>query len=94
MATSTTRFDYLITPDGREVPIEGNSTTRDSKGKAAAKVVGRAAGYTAFGGVVGTMLVLKYGGLAAAVASHGIRPGGWSGHWWGCRADNRHADEG
>jgi hypothetical protein len=66
-----TRFDYLITPDGREVPIEGNSTTRDSKGKAAAKVVGRAAGYTAVGGVVGTLMVLQYGGLAAAAASHG-----------------------
>jgi hypothetical protein len=66
-----TRFDYLITPDGREVPIEGNSTTRDSKGKAAAKVVGRAAGYTAVGGVVGTVMVLQYGGLAAAAASHG-----------------------
>jgi hypothetical protein len=65
------RFDYLITPDGREVPIEGNSTTRDSKGKAAAKVVGRAAGYTAIGGVVGTVMVLQYGGLAAAAASHG-----------------------
>jgi hypothetical protein len=66
-----TRFDYLITPDGREVPIEGNSTTRDSKGKAAAKVVGRAAGYTAIGGVVGTVIVLQYGGLAAATASYG-----------------------
>ncbi len=65
------RFDYLITPDGRKVPIEGNSTTRDTKGKAAAKVVGRAAGYTAVGGVVGTLIVLEYGGLAAAVASHG-----------------------
>jgi hypothetical protein len=64
-------FDYLITPDGRKVPIEGDSTTRDSKGKAAAKVVGRAAGYTAIGGVVGTLLVLKYGGLVAVVASHG-----------------------
>ena len=71
-----TRFDYLITPDGRKVPIEGNSTTRDSKGKAAAKVVGRAAGYTAVGGVVGTVLVLQYGGLAAAVASHGFAPAG------------------
>lgn len=67
----TSRFDYLITPDGRKVPIEGNSTTRDSKRKAAAKVVGRAAKYTAIGGVVGTVLVLQYGGLAAAVASHG-----------------------
>ena len=65
------RFDYLITPDGRKVPIEGNSTTRDSKGKAAAKVVGRAAGYTAVGGVVGTVMALQYGGLAAAAASHG-----------------------
>lgn len=65
------RFDYLITPDGRKVPIEGNSTTRDSKGKAAAKVVGRAAGYTALGGVVGTVVVLQVGGLAAAAASHG-----------------------
>lgn len=69
-----TRFDYMITPDGREVPIEGNSTTRDPKGKAAAKVVGRAAGYTAFGGVIGTLVVLKYGGIAAAVASHGYAP--------------------
>lgn len=67
----TARFDYLITPDGRHVPIEGNSTTRDSKGKAAAKVVGRAAGYTAIGGVVGTVIALQYGGLAAAAASHG-----------------------
>lgn len=66
-----TRFDYLITPDGRKVPIEGNSTTRDSKGKSAAKVVGRAAGYTAIGGVMGTLIVLQYGGLAAAAASHG-----------------------
>lgn len=67
----TTRFDYLTTPDGREVPIDGNSTTRDSKGKAAAKVVGRAAGYTAIGGVVGTVIALQFGGLAGAAASHG-----------------------
>jgi hypothetical protein len=66
-----TRFDYLITPDGRKILIEGNSTTRNSKGKAAAKVVGRAAGYTAIGGVLGTLIVLQCGGLAAAAASHG-----------------------
>jgi len=71
-----TRFDYLITPDGREVPIEGNSTTRDSKGKAAAKVVGRAAGYTAFGGVVGTVMVLKYGGLAVEASNGSALAGG------------------
>lgn len=66
-----THFDYLITPDGRKIPIEGDSTTRNSKGKAAAKVVGRAAGYTAVGGVMGTLLALQFGGLAAAAASHG-----------------------
>ncbi|MEZ4535075.1 MAG: hypothetical protein R3D26_08750 [Cyanobacteriota/Melainabacteria group bacterium] len=49
----------------------GDSTTQDSKGKAAAKVVGRAAGFTAIGGVVGTLVALQYGGLAGAVASHG-----------------------
>lgn len=65
------RFDCLVMPDGREVQIEGSSTTRDSRGKAAARVVGRAAGYTAIGGVVGTVMVLQYGGLAAAAASHG-----------------------
>ncbi|MBX9687508.1 MAG: hypothetical protein K2X27_12445 [Candidatus Obscuribacterales bacterium] len=64
-------FDYLTTPDGRVIAIEGNSTTRNSKGKAAAKVVGRAAGYTALGGVIGTVIVLRYGGLAAVAASHG-----------------------
>jgi len=66
-----TRFDYMITPDDREIAIEGKSTTEDSKGKAVAKVVGRAAGYTAMGGVVGAVMVLKYGGLAAAAASNG-----------------------
>jgi hypothetical protein len=70
------RFDYLVTPDGRKVPIEGNSTTRDSKGKAAAKVVGRAAGFAAIGGVVGTVVALEYGGLAAAAASHGTTVAG------------------
>lgn len=66
-----TKFDYLITPDGREIPIEGQFNNRDSKVKAAAKVVGRASGFTAAGGVVGAMLVLRYGGLAAVAASNG-----------------------
>jgi hypothetical protein len=89
------RFDYLITPDGRKVPIEGNSTTRDSKGKAAAKVVGRAAGYTARWWRGGHSDCARDSAVwLAAAASHGIRPGGWRGHRWGCRPDNRHAQEG
>jgi len=66
-----TKFDYMITPDGREISIEGQNTTRDSKGKAAAKIVGRAAGFTAIGGVAGAIMVLKYGGMAAVAASNG-----------------------
>jgi hypothetical protein len=67
----TTKFDYMVTPDGREISIEGKSTTRDSSIKAAAKVVGRASGYTAVGGAIGAIMVLKYGGLAAVAASNG-----------------------
>ncbi len=67
----STRFDYMITPDGREISIDGQNSTRDGSAKAAAKVVGRAAGYTAMGGVVGAVMVLKYGGLAAVAATEG-----------------------
>lgn len=66
-----TKFDYLITPDGREIPIEGGYTSRDKKLKAAAKVVGRAAGYTLVGGALGALAVVKYGGLAAVAATEG-----------------------
>ena len=67
----TTRFDYLITPDGREIPIEGKFSNKDKPLKAAAKVVGRGVGYTAAGGVVGAIMVVKYGGLTAVAASNG-----------------------
>ncbi len=66
-----TRFDYMVTPDGREIPIEGGSTTRDGKAKAAAKVVARSTAFTGVGGIVGALMALKYGGLGTAVASHG-----------------------
>lgn len=67
----STKFDYMITPDGREISIEGDNTTRDPKLKAAAKVVGRASGYTAIGGVAGAIMVMKYGGIAAVAATEG-----------------------
>lgn len=67
----TTRFDSLITPDGREIAIEGGNSTKDSAGKAALKVVGRASGYTLGGGLVGAIMVMKYGGMAAVAATNG-----------------------
>jgi hypothetical protein len=65
------KFDYLITPDGREIPIEGGHTTGDSKGKEILKIAGRSAAYTLTGGVMGALVVLQYGGLAAVAASNG-----------------------
>jgi hypothetical protein len=66
-----TSFDYIITPDGREIPIDGLFDNKDSGLKAAAKVVGRSAGFTLAGGAVGAIMVLKYGGLPAIAATEG-----------------------
>lgn len=65
------RFDYLITPDGREIPIEGQHDTKGSKGKEIMQVAGRAATFTIAGGAIGALMVVKYGGLAAVAASEG-----------------------
>jgi hypothetical protein len=66
-----TKFDFMITPDGREISIDGGNSTKDSGGMAAAKVVARAGGFTLGGGVVGAIMVLKYGGLAAIAGTNG-----------------------
>ncbi|MEB3246037.1 MAG: hypothetical protein VKJ06_08655 [Vampirovibrionales bacterium] len=65
------KFDSLMTPDGREIPIDGDFSTKDGALKAAAKVVGRASGFTLGGGLVGALMVLRVGGLAAVTASQG-----------------------
>lgn len=70
-ASVSTRFDYLITPDGREIPIEGDYSNKDSKAKAALKAVARSTGYTAAGGVLGALMVWKYIGLPGTVATNG-----------------------
>ncbi len=67
----TTRFDYLITPDGREIPIEGKYSNKDSNLKRTAKLAAKGLGYSAVGGVVGALMVMKYGGIAAVAASNG-----------------------
>ena len=64
-------FDYLITPDGREIPLEGGYTNEKSKVAKIAKVVARGAGYTLAGGAIGAIMTLKYGGLAAVAATEG-----------------------
>jgi len=64
-------FDYILTPDGREIPIQGELTTKDGKIKGAAKTVAEHTGYTLLGGVVGGFTALNVLGIEAAIASHG-----------------------
>lgn len=64
-------FDYLITPDGREIPIEGNMTSKLHPAKSVAKIAGENIGYTAIGGVTGAMAAIEIAGIPGAVASQG-----------------------
>lgn len=64
-------FDYLITPDGREIPIEGKMSTKLHPIKAATKIVAQDIGYTAAGGVIGGLMSTQMLGIEAAIASQG-----------------------
>lgn len=64
-------FDYLITPDGREIPIEGKMTTKLHPVKGVAKTIATDTGYTLAGGLVGGMTALNLFGIEGAVASQG-----------------------
>lgn len=70
-AQITLDFDYLITPDGREIPIEGSMTTKLHPVVETSKIVAQDVGYTLAGGVVGGFLALNWLGLEAAIASQG-----------------------
>ncbi len=64
-------FDYMVTPDGREIPIQASLTTKDNLVKGAAKTIATHAGYTLLGGVAGGFFALNTLGLGAAIASNG-----------------------
>ena len=64
-------FDYLITPDGREIPIEGRMSTKLHPVAETAKIVAQDVGYTVGGGAIGGLLALNWLGIEAAVASQG-----------------------
>lgn len=70
-ATMELGFDYLVTPDGREIPIEGNMTTKLHPVVQGAKIAAQDLGYTVAGGAVGGFMALNWLGLEAAIASHG-----------------------
>jgi hypothetical protein len=69
-------FDYLMTPDGREIPIEGQMTTKLRPLTATSKIIATDVGYTAVGGVVGGIMALNMFGLEAAIASQGYTVAG------------------
>lgn len=64
-------FDYLITPDGREIPIQGDMTSKLHPAKSVAKVAGENLAYTAVGGITGAMAAMEIAGIPGAVASQG-----------------------
>ena len=67
----TVKFDYLVTPDGRKIEIEGDMSTKMHPVKQFGKIVATDAGYTAVGGVAGAWFALNTFGIEAAIASQG-----------------------
>ncbi len=64
-------FDYLMTPDGREIPIEGKMSTKLHPVAETGKIIAQDIGYTAVGGAIGGFAALNWLGLEAAIASQG-----------------------
>jgi len=70
-ATISLDFDYLITPDGREIPIEGKMSTKLHPVAETSKIIAQDIGYTIAGSAVGGFMALNWLGLEAAIASQG-----------------------
>lgn len=65
------KFDCLITPDGKEIPIQGKMSTRLHPIQAASETAVYNLAYTTAGGVTGGLLALSFAGMAATVSSQG-----------------------
>lgn len=73
------KFDYIVTPDGRKIPIEASMTTKANPVKSAAKHVAKDTGYMVGGGAVGGWTALNMLGLPAAIVTHGGTVAGGAG---------------
>lgn len=69
-------FDYLVTPDGREIPIKGKMSTKLYPVAEISKIIATDIGYTAAGSTVGGLLGLAWFGLSNAAASQGATVAG------------------
>lgn len=65
------KFDCLITPDGKEIPIQGEMSTRLHPIQAASETALYNLAYTTAGGVTGGVLALSFAGIAGTVSSQG-----------------------
>lgn len=65
------KFDYLMTPDGNEIPIKGKMSTKLHPVKDASEVLASNLAYTAAGGLTGGLLSLGIAGIAGTVSSQG-----------------------
>ena len=64
-------FDYLVTPDGREIQIDGNMTSKLNPAVSTSKVIGESVLSTAVGGAYGAVAAIQLAGIEGAVLSHG-----------------------
>lgn len=64
-------FDYLITPDGREIPIEGHMSTKLNPVAEGSKIIAQDVGYTLAGGALGGFMALNFLGIESAIMSQG-----------------------
>ncbi|MDD3435516.1 MAG: hypothetical protein PHC64_00030 [Candidatus Gastranaerophilales bacterium] len=64
-------FDYLITPDGKEIPIKGKMSTRLHLLVAASGLTADNLVYATAGGITGGLLALSFCGLAGTASSQG-----------------------
>ena len=67
-----TVFDYLVTTDGRQIPIKASLSTKENLAKGTVKNVAKSVGITATGGVIGGLFALNLLGLEAAITSNGM----------------------
>jgi hypothetical protein len=75
----TLNFDYVMTPDGRKVPIEASMTTKANPVASTAQHIAKDTGYMLGGGAIGGWMALNMLGLPAAVVTHGGTVAGGAG---------------
>ena len=64
-------FDYLITPDGREIPIEGEMTSKLNPAKSVGKKIAEGGANSAVGAAYGAVAAMEIAGIEGAILSKG-----------------------